>query len=71
MVSLPDGLLARLDALARLRGTTRSGLLQDLAAAALTDVDASRDRRLAALLDAPRGHGGAATAAVRADRRTR
>jgi hypothetical protein len=39
MVSLPDGLLARLDREARRRGTSRSALLQEAARTALGGFD--------------------------------
>jgi hypothetical protein len=54
MISVPDDLLARIDAEARSRGTTRSGLLQRAAAAELDRVDPERARRAAARIGAMR-----------------
>jgi metal-responsive CopG/Arc/MetJ family transcriptional regulator len=68
MVSMPDTLLRALDARARERGTTRSGLLQELAAAELERADAAHARAIDRLLDAPGRHGGDAAATVRRDR---
>jgi hypothetical protein len=71
LVSFPDELLERLDRDARSRGTTRSGLLQDLAARHLAADDGSRAARIAELLRSPGNHGGAGTDEVRRDRRSR
>jgi metal-responsive CopG/Arc/MetJ family transcriptional regulator len=71
MVSIPDDLLADIDRRARQRGTTRSGLLQD-AARDLLDTDAAAHaERFRSYLAQARDHGGDATAAVRAARRSR
>jgi metal-responsive CopG/Arc/MetJ family transcriptional regulator len=71
LISFPDELLERLDRDARSRGTTRSGLLQDLAAHHLADDEAERAARIAALLRAPGRHGGRGTDEVRRDRQSR
>ena len=47
MVSFPDHLLQAVDAEARRRGTTRSGLLRELADEALSNKSAVRARRMA------------------------
>ncbi len=47
MVSFPDDLLRAVDAEARRRGTTRSGLLRELADEALSKKSAARARRMA------------------------
>ncbi|MGH9104447.1 MAG: ribbon-helix-helix protein, CopG family [Acidimicrobiales bacterium] len=47
MVSFPDELLRAVDAEARRRGTTRSGLLRELADTALREKGATRARRMA------------------------
>ena len=54
MISVPDGLLARIDAEARKRGTTRSGLLQRAATAELDRVDPERVRDAAGRISAMR-----------------
>jgi len=58
MISLPDDLLARVDALASERGSTRSATIRELSEAGLGE----RQRRLAARMTAlegrARGHGG-------------
>lgn len=72
MVSLPDDLLGALDAEARRRGTTRSGLLRQLAdetlhqhsrrrAGLIADLDRQAD---------PPGHGGNVAELVKANRPT-
>jgi metal-responsive CopG/Arc/MetJ family transcriptional regulator len=58
MVSLPDDLLSELDAEARRRGTTRSGLLRDLAAHSLHDRTARRAARISDVLEKSTSHGG-------------
>lgn len=52
MISLPDDLLARLDAQAAERGSTRSATIRDLAEAALGE----RERLLAARMSELDGH---------------
>jgi metal-responsive CopG/Arc/MetJ family transcriptional regulator len=46
MVSFPDELLRAVDAEARRRGTTRSGLLRELADDALREKNSRRARRM-------------------------
>jgi metal-responsive CopG/Arc/MetJ family transcriptional regulator len=58
MISLPDELLDRFDALARRSGATRSGLLQELMERRLaTDADARR-KAIREMLDGAGHHGG-------------
>lgn len=68
MISLPDDLLARVDARASEHGSTRSATLRELAEAGLGE----RQRRLAqgmsALEGQARGHGGNAAEQVKASR---
>jgi metal-responsive CopG/Arc/MetJ family transcriptional regulator len=68
MISLPDDLLARVDAQAAERGRTRSATIRDLAEAAL----GSRERLLAARmreLDGhATGHGGDVVGVLKAER---
>ena len=71
MISLPDELLARLDARARERNTTRSGLLRVLAEQELAASRRSRSTEIASLLDAPRSYGGRGAAEVRRLRESR
>lgn len=70
MISLPDDLLEQIDTTAVKRGTTRSGLLRDLAKRELDEAESPRSDRVDALLKGARGHGGDATAAVRELRRS-
>jgi metal-responsive CopG/Arc/MetJ family transcriptional regulator len=51
MISIPDDLLARLDARAGATGDTRSGLLQRLAERELDAVERRDDEEVARLLD--------------------
>lgn len=71
MISLPDDLLVRIDDYAHRRGTTRSGLLRELAERELRDRAESRRRRIERLLAAAAPHGGDAAAHVREQRRAR
>lgn len=72
MISIPDELLARLDEQAQQRGTTRSGLIQELARHELDGSDAQRRVEVERLLAAVRGHyGGKSTDAIRRDRDSR
>jgi metal-responsive CopG/Arc/MetJ family transcriptional regulator len=58
MISIPDDLLARLDAEAKRRGLTRSGFLRELVdRELLVDADARREEILAILAHA-KDHGG-------------
>jgi metal-responsive CopG/Arc/MetJ family transcriptional regulator len=72
MISFPGELLERLDALAKERGLTRSGLLQNLAEReldALEDEERAEMRRLLELATKPMG--GNATKMIREDRNSR
>jgi len=71
MVSLPDELLARLDDQARRRGTSRSGLLRELAERELLTDSAERRRQIARALADAAPDGGDNAAAVREQRRGR
>jgi metal-responsive CopG/Arc/MetJ family transcriptional regulator len=71
MVSLPDELLARLDEQARRRGTSRSGLLRELAERELLANGVERRRLIAQLLEAAAPHGGTSVREVREQRRAR
>jgi metal-responsive CopG/Arc/MetJ family transcriptional regulator len=51
MISVPDALLARVDARADELGKTRSGFLQDLAEAELDAADKDRHEEFERLLD--------------------
>lgn len=72
MISMPDDLLHRLDAHARGRGITRSGLLRELAERELDAGESERRRRVRALLDemakTPRPDSPSAAELVRRDR---
>lgn len=71
MVSLPDDLLKAVDIEAERRGTTRSGLLRELAEETLRRRTAHRVERMAQIddLDEPiTGHGGGVTELVKANR---
>lgn len=72
MISFPDELLERVDALAKERGLTRSGLLQNLAEReldSLEDEERAEMRRLLELATKPRGGEGAKM--IREDRDSR
>jgi metal-responsive CopG/Arc/MetJ family transcriptional regulator len=71
MVSLPDELLAQIDEHARRRGTTRSGLLRDLAQRELQHDAAARRSTIQTLLAAAESHGGHGARHVREQRRAR
>lgn len=71
MISLPDQLLGRLDESARRRGTSRSGLLRELAERELAHDAAERRRRLQALVSGTEQHGGQGVTYVREQRRAR
>lgn len=59
MVSLPDDLLASIDAEAARRGTTRSGLLRDYVREGLRRRALERASRVRRVLSEPGHHGGA------------
>lgn len=72
MISFPDELLERVDALAKKRGLSRSGLLQNLAERELDyleDEERAEIRRLLELATKPRGGDG--TKMIREDRDSR
>jgi metal-responsive CopG/Arc/MetJ family transcriptional regulator len=71
MISLPDDLLARIDERARRYGTTRSGLLRELAEQELRSGSAARRRTIHRLLSTAGEHGGRSAAEVRKQRRAR
>jgi metal-responsive CopG/Arc/MetJ family transcriptional regulator len=58
MVSLPDDLLAEVDAEARRHGTTRSAVMREFADAALRRRREGRASALRALLGEAKPHGG-------------
>lgn len=71
MVSLPDDLLGALDVEAARRGTTRSGLLRELAEETLRRRAISRARRMSEIDDMDgslASHGGGVAALVKATR---
>lgn len=71
MISLPDDLLARLDDHAEKRGTSRSGLLRELAERELAANAVGRRRAIRKLLAAAAPHGGDNARHVREQRRAR
>jgi metal-responsive CopG/Arc/MetJ family transcriptional regulator len=71
MISLPDELLERIDAYARSRGTTRSGLLRELAERELAADREARGKRIRELLANPQPHGGNSVEIIREMRRSR
>jgi metal-responsive CopG/Arc/MetJ family transcriptional regulator len=74
MVSLPDDLLRAVDVEASRRGTTRSGLLRDLAEEALRRRSVARATRMAEIRDLAgpiTGHGGGVAGLVKATRPNR
>ena len=68
MISLPDELLARLDAHAAERGSTRSATLRDLAEAALGERERLLAERMTELEGHARGHGGDVVGELKAAR---
>jgi metal-responsive CopG/Arc/MetJ family transcriptional regulator len=68
MVSLPDALLAEVDAEAARTGTSRSAVLRSFADRALGERRARRAEALHELLDGAVGHGGGAAERVKATR---
>ncbi len=71
MVSLPDDLLRAVDAEASRRGTTRSGLLRELAESAIRSRSLKRAERMAeieSLGGPPKGHGGRVAELVKTTR---
>jgi hypothetical protein len=68
MISLPDDLLERLDAYARAKHETRSGLLQQLVEREISSEGAYRRREFEDLLGPPVDLGGDAAQLIREDR---
>jgi predicted CopG family antitoxin len=68
MISIPDDLLERLDALARANRESRSGFLRRLAERELDAERADRRRKLEELLGPPVDLGGDAAKLIREDR---
>jgi metal-responsive CopG/Arc/MetJ family transcriptional regulator len=71
MISIPDDLLARLDAHARHLGQTRSGLLRRLVEQELAADGAARAARVRELLSHLQPHAGDSARFVREQRRAR
>lgn len=71
MVSMPDDLLAEVDAEARRTGTTRSAVLRSFADAALRRRRTDRATAMRTLLEEVAGHGGDAADQVKATRPSR
>jgi metal-responsive CopG/Arc/MetJ family transcriptional regulator len=72
MISFPDDLLKRVDELAKKRGLTRSGLLQNLAERELDYLEDEERAEMRRLLElATRPMGGDATKMIREDRDSR
>jgi metal-responsive CopG/Arc/MetJ family transcriptional regulator len=68
MISLPDDLLARLDAQAAERGSTRSATLREMAETVLGERERLLAQRMRAVEGHAVGHGGNVAAALRASR---
>lgn len=68
MISLPDDLLARVDAHASERGSTRSATLRELAEAGLGERQRRLTVRMAALEGKASGHGGSAVEDLKVSR---
>jgi len=71
MISIPDDLLARLDAQAKANRESRSGFLQRLAKRELQSGEAKRQREIEDLLGPPVALGGDAARLIREDREAR
>jgi hypothetical protein len=71
MISIPDGLLERLDAQAKKHAETRSGFLQRLAERAIAEEGVGRRRELEELLGPPLDLGGNAAELIRQSRDSR
>jgi metal-responsive CopG/Arc/MetJ family transcriptional regulator len=69
MISLPDELLARLDAVAEREGTSRSAVIRELAGEALEERAARLAARMRELNRRSRGHGGGVVRELKAGRR--
>ena len=68
MISLPDELLARVDAEAERTGRSRSAVLREFADQALSEREARLAQRMRELNRAARGHGGDVVAELKAGR---
>jgi metal-responsive CopG/Arc/MetJ family transcriptional regulator len=68
MISLPDDLLARVDAQAGEHGSTRSAAIRELAEVGLGERRRRLAERMAGLEGQASGHGGHAVAELRASR---
>jgi metal-responsive CopG/Arc/MetJ family transcriptional regulator len=70
MISLPDDLLARVDAQANADGSTRSATIRELAEVGLGERRRRLSERMAALEGPARGHGGQAVPDLKSGRPT-
>lgn len=70
MISLPDELLARVDARATEQRSSRSATLRELAEAALSERQRQLGAQMAELESGATGHGGAVDAVIKAERPT-
>ena len=68
MISMPDDLLARIDAQVESEHATRSGFLRRLAERELAEENRQRRRRIEELLGEPVSLGGDAAKLIREDR---
>ncbi len=68
MISLPDELLARVDARASAQGSTRSATIRELAEVGLSERQRRLADRMAALEGPAQGHGGNAVRELKAGR---
>ena len=71
MISLPDTLLERIDAHVRVKRTSRSAFLRELAERELAADDAARRERIRELLADPIHHDGSSVEYIRELRRSR
>jgi len=69
MISIPDDLLARLDAQAAQRGSTRSATMRELAEAAFRERERLLAERMRELDGHATGHGGDVAAVLKAQDR--
>jgi metal-responsive CopG/Arc/MetJ family transcriptional regulator len=68
MISLPDELLARVDARANEQGSTRSATLRELAERALGERERLLAQRMAEIDTPAAGHGGNVAEQIKAER---
>jgi len=71
MISIPDGLLERIDSHVKSTRQTRSGFLQRLAEQEIAAAELGRRREIEKLLGAPMPLGGEAARLIREDRDSR